>query len=398
MKFKKELIFKRMRSVSLKNLLRLKKTNPGEESASVKCSKRKISVDDDKWGALPFTAIQLIFTHASTGSPQQFRQFLSTASLLNHHWKDAVDSLIEKLDLKKIWNAPLQSILARFRLASKLRLTSIDADSFSTLSEHHQLRELELHAIDFHSMRMVKALKKINFIKSLIFRNSPSIDDRAVSALIQCTSLTNLDLTGCSLLTEDGAQSIQKITTLEHLYLADCSGISTEGLCGLSILTRLKTLNLSGVQTVTNCVLHGFSTMKNLTDLDIFMCPDVTDTGLWSLAKHNSLRSLNVFSCDKITNEGLRAIAHHPTLETLNIGWCCLISDYGLKFICRLPVLQELRLSCVSITIDGLMSLSKLKCLSLLDLRGCDISPMKLTEGIKTMREIHGNQLTILRT
>lgn len=352
----------------------------------------------EKWGALPFTAIQLIFTHASSSPPPQFRKFLATASLLNQHWKDAIDSLVERLDLKKIWNTPLESILTRFAQTTKLRLTSIDAESFLTLSQHHQLRELELHAIDFNSTRMLKALTKIPFITTLRFRNSPSIDDRVIRALTQCSSLTTLDLTGCSLVTEDGVQSLSKVTTLEHLYLADCSGISTEGLLGLSSLTRLKTLNLSGVHNVADSVLHGLSTMQNLTDLDIFMCPNVTDTGLWYLAKQNSLRSLNLFSCDKITDEGLRAIAQHRKLETLNIGWCCLISDRGLKYICRLPVLQELRLSCVSITVNGLINLSKLKRLSLLDLRGCDISPMKLTEGIKTMREINGDQLTILRS
>eukprot|EP00210_Caulerpa_lentillifera_P000670 g647.t1 len=404
-----------MGSVSFKNVLRMKKTTPSEESTSSEVSPAndlplsaqmrsplqsglKTPVEYDKWGSLPFTVIQLIFTHAASWPPPQFRKFLSAVSQLNHYWKDTTDSLIERLDLKKIWSGPLESVLRRFNHTKKLRLTSIDVDSFLTLSHHNQLSELELHAIDFQSSRMIRALMRIPFITSLIFRNSPSVDDRVVRALIQCVSLRTLDFTGCSLVTEDGARSIQKITTLEHLYLADCSGISTEGLLGLSSLTKLRTLNLSGVHTVANSVLHGLSTMINLSDLDIFMCPNITDTGLWYLARNNSLQSLNVFSCDKITDEGLRAIAQHQKLQTLNIGWCCLISDAGLKFLCRLLSLRELRLSCVSITVEGLLSLAKLERLSLLDLRGCDISPMQLTKGIKVLREMYGDQLTILRT
>ena len=360
-------------------------------------NKPKSFVDEGTWACLHFHAIQSIVRHASESSPKEFHKFLSTASLLNKHWKSAIDDIVRKLDVKKNRQQGLESLLKRFSRVTTLRLTSIDSEALSQLQDHEQVEDLELYAVDFSSHKTVKGLARLRFLRGIKFRNSPSLDDRTLKAVACCSNLTHLDLTGCSLITGDGVKILGQLTNLVHLYLGDCAALSTEGLQSLSSLSRLECLNLSGVQSVDNSVMHALSALPRLTDLDVFMCPNVTDIGLWYLAKKVYLKNLNLFSCDRITDEGLKAIAQQTALRKLNLGWCCLITDYGIRLLSELEHLCELRMSYVPITFDGLVHLSRLSSLTLLDARGCENSVTELGNGIHRLVSAYpAGQLTVL--
>ena len=109
--------------------------------------------DDGRWGSLHSFAIQSIVRHASCAFPEDFRKILFKASLLNKHWKMAIDAIVEKLDLRRNWQLPLDTLLTRFSSARRLRLTSIDGDMLMHLTQHTHLEDLELCAVDFSASR-----------------------------------------------------------------------------------------------------------------------------------------------------------------------------------------------------------------------------------------------------
>ncbi|KAI3441434.1 uncharacterized protein J3R85_002345 [Psidium guajava] len=224
------------------------------------------------------------------------------------------------------------------------------------------------------------------------------------------------------------AASLKRLSMLESMKLDGClattSGLKAIGNCCLS----LTELSLSKCSGVTDDGLSFFVTKhKQLRKLDITCCREITDVSIAHITSScPALTSLRMESCtlvpkeafvligqrchaleeldltdNEVDNEGLKYIARCSKLSILKLGICLNISDEGLSHIGKscsklveldlyrsagisglgilevargCPSLQMINVSyCNDITDTSLMSLSKCKRLNTLEIRGCPL-------------------------
>jgi hypothetical protein len=92
--------------------------------------------------------------------------------------------------------------------------------------------------------------------------------------------ILNLDLGGCSLLTDEGLTHLAGLTALESLMLSRCERVTDQGLKCLSGLTGLKILSLNGCKRLTDSGLASLHGLAALQSLYLVGCEGLTDIGL----------------------------------------------------------------------------------------------------------------------
>ncbi len=192
----------------------------------------------------------------------------------------------------------------------------------------------------------------------------------ALPNLSQLTSLTNLDLTRCSGLTDDGIQLLSHLTRLTNLNLSYCNGITNDGIQALSQLTSLQTLSLSECSELTDEGIQALSQLTKLQTLNLAECSELTDEGIQTLSQLTRLTELNLWECSGLTDEGIQTLSKLTRLTKLYLGGCSGLTDEGIQTLSKLTRLTELYLrGCSALT--ALPDLSKLTRLTCLYLEGC---------------------------
>ena len=128
--------------------------------------------------------------------------------------------------------------------------------------------------------------------------------------------------------------------------------------------------------------LKELVSLPHLTLISIDQCP-ITDQGVKEIAKVQTLESLNLFFCDNITDVSLEYLGTAKSLEDLDISTNSKqLTGRSIHCLSELPNLEKLSLySCVGVSDDAVESLSLLKHLVNLDIRGTLISK----EGAKRL-------------
>ncbi|XP_031552869.1 F-box/LRR-repeat protein 20-like [Actinia tenebrosa] len=138
-----------------------------------------------------------------------------------------------------------------------------------------------------------------------------------------CPRLRKLDLTGRTLVTNRGIQTIaRKCKLLEHIVLDKCYKISDKG------ITSLR-----------QCPM--------LTILSIAYCVRVTDEGLSTVAKTcRRLKNLNIAGCTKVTDKGIKALGKHcKLLDKINLKHTTDVSIDAIESLVRgAPMLSHVQL------------------------------------------------------
>lgn len=128
-----------------------------------------------------------------------------------------------------------------------------------------------------------------------------------------CPRLRKLDLTGRTLVTNRGVQTIARsCKILEHLVLDKCYKISDKG------ITSLR-----------RCAM--------LTILSIAYCIRVTDKGISTVAKKcKTLKTLNISGCTKVTDKGIKALGlHSKLLQKINLKHTTEVSVDAIESLVR---------------------------------------------------------------
>jgi F-box and leucine-rich repeat protein 14 len=196
------------------------------------------------------------------------------------------------------------------------------------------------------------------------------------------------------------------IPNLESLNLSGCYNLSDVNLTHAfaTELPNLKTLDLSLCKQITDSSLGRIAhTTKNLEVLELGGCCNFTNTGLllisWGLKK---LKVLNLRSCWHVSDLGIGHIAGmsketaegNLQLEHLGLQDLQRLSDESLRYISEgLKSLKSVNLSfCVSVSDNGLKSLSSMFELKKINLRSCDnisdIGLSYLSEGACNITEL----------
>ena len=177
--------------------------------------------------------------------------------------------------------------------------------------------------------------ERLDFIKELPIKSSKvtDISDKGLQNLIKAfPSLSSLDLSYSSQITDHGLMELKNLQNLTSLTLFRCDGITDLGLSHLNELKNLTSLALIDFSQIKDKVLKKLKHLTNLSSLNLnSTCyKQITDHSLSKLKKLN-LTSLRLDGCKLITDQGLKVLKSLQNLTSLSLERCELITDQGLK-------------------------------------------------------------------
>jgi len=228
--------------------------------------------------------------------------------------------------------------------------------------------------------RGMKALSSLSSLTHLDIRGCTGITPRELGAVVVLpASLTSLNLGQCYQLTDTALSCLNTLTALRLLALPYLGRVTDAGLSS-SVAPRMASVASLDLRFCGHITDDGVTAVlmrcrPSLTFLDLTSCEEVTDTSLRALANAPSLRHLALWGCFQVTDAGLRAcLPHLHSLTHLDLGGCRQLTDSGLEELAALLGLQYLQLWGTRVTDDGLQPLAALTALTHLDLQGCAIT------------------------
>jgi hypothetical protein len=173
-------------------------------------------------------------------------------------------------------------------LANLTNLTHLDLSYCRNFSDKGILALSGLHGLKYLNVGLEKGCGRT---------------EEWVEALSKLTSLEYLNLAGFEV-TNDGMKNLQGLTSLTELDLSRCSRVSDQGLVSLSKLPLLHTLDIRFLE-ITDTGLQTLSSILSLRDLTIMFAKKITDAGILVLSALTSLVTLTISDCEKVTIQGL---------------------------------------------------------------------------------------------
>ncbi|KAG8377089.1 hypothetical protein BUALT_Bualt09G0132100 [Buddleja alternifolia] len=150
-----------------------------------------------------------------------------------------------------------------------------------------------------------------------------------------CTSLVSLKMESCSLILAEAFVLIgQRCPLLEELDLTD-NEIDDEGLKSISRCSRLSSLKLGICLNITDeGLIHIGMCCSKLKELDLYRSAGITDSSIMAIARGCSgLEMINIAYCTSITDRSLMTLSQCLKLNTLESRGCPLITSFGLAAI-----------------------------------------------------------------
>ena len=200
------------------------------------------------------------------------------------------------------------------------------------------------------------------------------------------SSLTRLDLSAVSCVTEVGDRFLYDCTTLTSIdlsglsnvmriggyFLSDCEGLTTLDLSPLSNLTEigdsfldgcdcLATLDLSPLSNVTEVGDHFLHGCEGLTTLDLSPLSNLTRIGIYFLSDCDGLTTLDLSPLSNLTRIGSDFLRNCECLTTLDLTPLSRVKVVGSYFLRNCTSLKSIHLtkSAVSKAVRNNKKLSK---------------------------------------
>lgn len=272
-----------------------------------------------------------------------------------------------KLDGSGLIQMAESCLLEELNISFCYKLQPLTVDTLvSTLNAKGPLRSIDLMAISFGDFT-VEFISSCHLMSHL-FIAGVSINDNEFDTLCRSlgSTLKQLDISGCPLLTDSSctsiAQHLQKIEFVGMRNMKDISGSSlTELFQNQSRADNIKYVAFSGSKNINvqviesiarNC--HNIETLllaglRGITDDIAFLladnCPQLTycslrnclltDIGVSRLAVHcKKLVMLALAGIHQLTDLSIHALANNcPYLNEIHLSGCALITKQALTFL-----------------------------------------------------------------
>ncbi|KAF8631598.1 hypothetical protein AX15_002346 [Amanita polypyramis BW_CC] len=172
------------------------------------------------------------------------------------------------------------------------------------------------------------------------FPNSKAKLDNELPPLIlnrQFIHLRMLDLTACSLITDEAIEGIiSQASKIRNLVLSKCSLLtdrSVENICRLG--RHLHYLHLGHASKITDRSVRTLArSCTRLRYVDFANCTLLTDMSVFELATLPKLRRIGLVRVNNLTDEAIYALAErHATLERIHLSYCDQISVMAIHFL-----------------------------------------------------------------
>jgi internalin A len=204
----------------------------------------------------------------------------------------------------------------------------------------------------------LKGLRVLNFINS----------ECSAKDLKYLSSLKSLErLTTPYGLTDDGLVEIAKLSSLKALYITSEHNLTNDCLANLENLPLLEELDIIGKGRVND---DGLSHLAKVPRLRYLALQGLvfTDDGIAHIKNSTSIRILHLGSQNQLTNTTLVCLSQMPQLERLNLHWNENITNEGIFHLTKLKSLTMLDIKHSKVTDEGLVHLAKIKTLENLTL------------------------------
>ncbi|MCD7458332.1 hypothetical protein HAX54_037928 [Datura stramonium] len=162
------------------------------------------------------------------------------------------------------------------------------------------------------------------------------VSDEALRVIGSSSSLKNLNLKGCWLVSDVGLKSLVRgplRMILKKLIIAECDRITDCGVLSLMQLCCLEELNLAECgPNVTDIAGEAIALSESLKILNLSWLVNVSDATVVALAEGcKNLDALNLTGCEFVTGEGVRTFTKHRSLKELILTSCEKLTGYDLE-------------------------------------------------------------------
>ncbi|KAL2500266.1 F-box/LRR-repeat protein 3 [Forsythia ovata] len=150
-----------------------------------------------------------------------------------------------------------------------------------------------------------------------------------------CTSLTSLRMESCTTVSAEAFVLIgQRCQFLEELDLTE-NNIDDEGLKSISRCSRLASLKLGICPNITDKgLIHIGICCSKLKELDLYRSAGITDSSILAIARGCTvIETINIAYCKNITDRSLVSLSKCSKLNTLESRGCPLITSFGLSAV-----------------------------------------------------------------
>lgn len=319
---------------------------------------------------MPRDVLELIIDAAKNQGPKNFRKFVCHASLACRHWLHVTNDHITELRTKAIWKTPLEQLLHRMTSVNSIKLSAARGDALEILVNYPRITALDLSEGCRLRCSSMAAISRCVHLCKLNLHGCHGITDAALKLLEANHNLLSLDIGECEELTGTTLFILQKMRNLLHLNLEQCINLKRENLQVVSEIGSLTALDMVGVCHVDDSILLSLRALHNLHILNLSDCRFISDTGVVGLTSLSHLQTLNLSYCMRVTDLSVDCLSHLPSLTELHLNLCDGITQVGAQYLSRLIGLKVLNIQSLPLTPDGLVGLSVLKSLEVLDIRG----------------------------
>ncbi|KAI0638014.1 RNI-like protein [Trametes polyzona] len=242
-------------------------------------------------------------------------------------------------------------------------LLEIDLHNCKKITDS-SVRDLWTHSVQMREMRLSHCVE----LTDAAFPSPPKRDilppgmnpfASAVYASQECQTLRvpqpfeqlrMLDLTACSLITDDAIEGIVSAAPkIRNLVLAKCTQLTdnaVESICKLG--KGLHYLHLGHAGSITDRSINSLvRSCTRLRYIDLANCLQLTDMSVFELSSLPKLRRIGLVRVNNLTDQAIQALGErHATLERIHLSYCDQISVMAIHFLLqKLPKLTHLSLT-----------------------------------------------------
>ena len=190
--------------------------------------------------------------------------------------------------------------------------------------------------------------------------------------LHHCTTLTSVDLSGLTRLTRIGTHFLANCSSLTTVDLSPVSNVVHVGASFLQNCTSLTTVNLSPLRNVTHISTNFLYNCSSLTAVDLSPLCNVTQIDSHFLAFCTSLTAVNLSPLSNVSDIGAAFIENCSSLTSVDLSSLRNVAHISTSFLQNCRSLTELDLSPLSrVTYFGVLPANNCTSLRSIHLAGC---------------------------
>lgn len=195
--------------------------------------------------------------------------------------------------------------------------------------------------------------EKCKELESVRFAGFSKVTDAGYASILHsCKNLKRFEIVNAFFLSDLAFHDLANApTSLVDVRLISCKLLTSETAQSLSFCQNLEILDLSGCKSIADSGLKSISKLcKKLNKLDVSGA-DITDSGLSALGMGSSpISSLSLRGCKRVTDRGISLLFHGEssivrTLTSLDLGYMPGISDRAISIVAE--VCRELTSLCI---------------------------------------------------